>query len=195
MERVRERLEQEFRRRREKNPRYSLRAFAAFLGGDHSTLSQILRERRRIPTRRLRSWGKKLGMTAEEIGVFVAAEHVPEDSASGRQEQLRHWTAEAMAIVRDRTHWHLLRLSSSPEFRADCRWIAAQIGATVDQVNLAVSRLLRLRLLEIAPKGKWKDLLGSGARSEVEFRKRALIRVREMAAGEGVELRRPALNQ
>ncbi|HEY6305853.1 MAG TPA: hypothetical protein VI488_05250 [Candidatus Angelobacter sp.] len=49
----RQRLEQEFKVRREKNARYSLRAFAAPLGTDHSTLSQILRAGRRVPGRQL----------------------------------------------------------------------------------------------------------------------------------------------
>jgi hypothetical protein len=190
----RQRLKLELNARRQKNSRYSLRAFATFLGTDHSTLSQILRDARKIPTRQLRSWGKKFGMTAEEIAVCVAAEHVPDVSATHRQEQLRHWTAEAMAILSDSTHWRILRLSGSPNFIPDCRWIAQRMEVSVDQVNLAISRLLRLRLLEIPPSGKWKDLKGLGQCSEAEFRRRALIRVRQLAAGDGIELRRPPIN-
>jgi hypothetical protein len=51
MRRFRDRLEAEFQARRAKNARYSLRAFARFLHGEHSTLSQILRgSRRRFPS-------------------------------------------------------------------------------------------------------------------------------------------------
>jgi hypothetical protein len=39
-------------------------------------------------------------------------------------------------------------------FRADCRWIAQQIGAEVDDVNMAFSRLLRLGLLEVRSAGR-----------------------------------------
>jgi hypothetical protein len=122
-------------------------------------------------------------MTAEEIAIYVAAL-----STTRRQEQLRHWTA-----VNDRVHWQILRLLHSREFQADCRWIAAETSTSVDRVNLALSRLLRLRLLEIAPAGKWRNLMGRGQSTEAQFKKQALIRVRELAAGGGIQLRRPAI--
>ena len=90
----RDRLEQEFDARRKKNSRYSLRAFATFLGADHSTLSQILKGSRRVPASSIRSWARKLGMSREEAAVFVAAEHVPDAATAARQAQLLHWTAE-----------------------------------------------------------------------------------------------------
>lgn len=55
-----DRLTREFEPRQADNKRYSLRAFSAFLKTDHSTLSQILRGTRRIPTAQLRRWGGKL---------------------------------------------------------------------------------------------------------------------------------------
>jgi hypothetical protein len=132
-------------------------------------------------------------MTAEEIAIYVAALYVSDVSTTRRQEQLRHWTAEAMAIVNDRVHWQILRLLHSREFQADCRWIAAETSTSVDRVNLALSRLLRLRLLEVAPTGKWRNLMGRGQPTEAQFKKRALIRVRELAAGDGIQLGRPAI--
>jgi hypothetical protein len=183
-----QRLVRELEARQQKNSRHSLRAFASFLGTDHSTLSQILRNKRRLATRQVRSWGKKLGMTAEEISVCVAAEHVPSSFATHRQEQLRHWTAEATAIVSDLTHWQILRLASSANFQPDCRWIAERVGVHVDQINVALSRLLRLRLIEIATSGAWKDVAGFGQYSEASFKKHALIRVRQLAAADGIEL-------
>lgn len=178
----RERLDQEFESRRKNNPRYSLRALAAFLDTDHSTLSQILRGTRPIPARSIRSWSRKLGLSQEEASLYIAAEHTPDAQTAERQNQLRHWTAEAMSVVGDPAHWHILRLSRTREFRPDCRWIAEQIGASVDDVNIALSRLLRLRLLQIKESGKWKDLTGMPDLTEKAFRKLALARVRELSA-------------
>ena len=175
----RDKLEQEFEGRRSRNPRYSLRAFAAFLETDHSTLSQILRGSRRVPGRRIRAWGSKLGLSPEETTVYIAAEHVPDSAAARRQTQLRHWTAEALSIVTEPVHWEIVRLSRTPEFRADCRWIARQAGVDVDQVNLALSRLLRLGLLEAREHGAWKDTTGLRSLTERDFRRLALARVRE----------------
>jgi transcriptional regulator with XRE-family HTH domain len=180
--RFRARLEQELAERRAKNSRYSLRAFAAFLGADHSTLSQILRGTRPVPVGRIRAWGKKLEMPAEEIAVYIAAEHAPDPADAGREEQLRHWTAEALQIVANRTHFEIVRLARTTEFRADSRWIARQVGVAVDEVNLAVSRLMRLRLLEASAAGKWMERTGIARLTECDFRKLALGRVREQAA-------------
>jgi transcriptional regulator with XRE-family HTH domain len=167
----RQRVEREFALRRQTNPRYSLRAFASFLECDHSTLSQILRDKRQISTRQLRSWGKKLGMSAEEVAIYVAALHVPDVSITDRQHQLLHWTSEALAIISDRSHWQILNLLASSQFESDSRWIAKQIGTGVDQVNVALARLLRLRLLKLGTSGKWKDLTCLGSHTEAEFKK------------------------
>lgn len=185
-----ERLTREFEARQANNKRYSLRAFAAFLNTDHSTLSQILRGTRRIPTAKLRRWGGKLGMMPEEVAVYVAAQHVPIAEVIDRQEQLRHWTAEGLAIVTDPCHWQIMELTRKRGFRGDCRLIAAQLGVSVDCVNVALARLLRLRLLAIGPGGRWKDLLGPGRQTSASFRKVALVRIRGLAANDGVELRR-----
>jgi transcriptional regulator with XRE-family HTH domain len=163
------RLAHELETRRGKNARYSLRAFAAYLGTDHSTLSQVLRGRRRAPARQIRAWAKKLGLGAEEASVWVAVEHP--DSEADRQ-----WTAEAMGIVTERVHWQILDLCRAPEFRADSRWVAERTGVSTDEVNLALSRLLRLGLLEMNA-GRWKERTGLREFTETEFRKIALTRV------------------
>jgi transcriptional regulator with XRE-family HTH domain len=184
----RERLGEEFDARRQKNARYSLRAFAAFLETDHSTLSQILNGSRRIPVRHVRAWAQKLGMDREEATAYVAAEHIPGAMHAKREKQLRHWTAEAMSIVTERVHWEILRLCRTPGFRYDCRWIASEIGTTVDEVNLALARLLRLRLVEVSAGGEWRDTTNLPELSEKEFRKLALARVRQKAAEVQVKL-------
>src|SRR5882724_10026452 len=181
------RLKTEFQSRRTRNPRYSLRAFAAFLGADHSTLSQVLRGARRATVTQLRAWARKLAITPPEIAVYLAAEQVPDDATAGRHAMLRHWTAEAMAVVRDRAHFEILRLCRADDFRADCRWIAGQAAVSLDEVNVAVARLLRLGLIEMTADGAWRDRTGLTRVSEREFRNLALERVREKAAEDRVK--------
>jgi transcriptional regulator with XRE-family HTH domain len=176
-----ERLCSEFESRQKRNARYSIRAFAAFLRTDHSTLSQILRGARRVPSNRIGAWAKKLGMGAEEINFYVAAESAPDAAAHARHEQLRHWMAEAASIAREPIHFQILELSRRPNFRADCRWIAGQVSVNVDEVNIAFSRLLRLRLIAADRREKWTDLTGIPQLTEREFLGMALARVRESA--------------
>jgi hypothetical protein len=178
----RERLSHEFEVRRAKNGRYSLRAFAMFLGTDHSTLSQILRGRRRVPDFHIHDWAKKLRIDHEEIAYYTAAESVPDSEVTMRQEYVRHWTAEVQMLFSQSVHWKILALSRSPQFRADCRWIAEQAGTSVDEVNLAFSRLLRLGLLEVRTPDRWVDLTGLPQLSESSFRRLALERIRQKAS-------------
>lgn len=159
-----------------------MRAFAGFLGTDHSTLSQILRGRRGAPARHIRLWAKKLGLSAEEAAAWIAAEHLPNAPAQERERHVRHWTAEAMGVMTEPAHWEILRLCRTPAFRADSRWLAERIGVSADEVNLALSRLLRLGLLEMSSQGRWTERTGLEEFTESEFRKVALARVRWKAA-------------
>jgi DNA-binding MarR family transcriptional regulator len=158
-------LARELEARRAKNPRYSLRAFAAYLGTDHSTLSQILRQSRRAPARQIRAWARKLSVDAEEAGVWIAVEH-------GRAD------AEVLGILTERAHWQILELIRAPEFRADSRWLAERIGVPADTVNIALSRLLRLGLLEMRG-NRWIERTGLIEFTEKGFRRLALRRARE----------------
>lgn len=58
-------LRKELRRRREKNPRYSLRAFAKFLGVSDSFLSQVMRGKYLLSRPKLRQVGARLNVDAE----------------------------------------------------------------------------------------------------------------------------------
>lgn len=176
----REYLAGEFEKRRAANRRYSLRRMALELGADHSTLSQILRGTRPVPASKLRSFGKRLGLTPEEIAVFQAAAGVPDADVRYREEQLQHWSAEAQALLSEPHHYELLRHVHEADFRADARAIADRLGVTLDQVNIAAARLARLGLLEMAA-AQWRDSLGLGLGSAAAFRRRALERVRQLA--------------
>jgi len=185
---LRERLVNEFEERKRNNARYSLRAFAAFLGDDHSTVSQVMRGMRRATVGQVRQWSRKLGIPPDEISILIAAEQVADDDSLHRQTMQRHWIAEAEAVVRDGVHFEILRLSRSSEFRADGRWIAAKAGVTVDEVNLALQRLLRLRLIELNAGGAWQDRTGLPELTMAGFRRLALARIREKAAEDRIQL-------
>jgi DNA-binding transcriptional regulator YdaS (Cro superfamily) len=121
-------LQAELDRRRSVNRRYSLRAFARSLATDHSTLSQILRGRRRLTARGVRTLGAALKLSRRELD-----EH----------EALEHEAAILDAVGR-------------PEFRPDSRWLATITGIRVDAVNTTLQRLLRKRRLVMASRDRWR---------------------------------------
>ena len=151
------------------------------LAVDHATLSQILRGERRTPASVLRRAGTRLGLSAEEITAYVAAERLPDSDTLHRQEQLRHWTAEARAILAEPHHHGLLQLLHETDFVADVRVVARRLSVTADEVNLAVARLARLGFLAMLRPTEWRDVHALGLASNAAFRRRALARIRELA--------------
>jgi hypothetical protein len=120
-------LQSELDRRRAANRRYSLRAYARALAIDHSALSQILRGRRRLTARKIRTLGPRLGLHAGVLDEHCANEHE---------------AAVLDAIAR-------------PGFRADSRWIATVSGVPLDDVNIALQRLLRKGVLVMRSRSQW----------------------------------------
>lgn len=158
-------LQTELARRCSGNARYSLRAFALDVGVDHSTLSQLLRERRPLTERTIRLIGRRLKLADEVIEAFVAREKLLGDSASAALVQIRQLTGDAASVVTDPSHYTILELLRLRDFKPDSRWIARAIGLSVDEVNMALSRLLRLGLLEMTGSGRWVDRSGDAAAS------------------------------
>jgi hypothetical protein len=114
-------LREELERRQAANPRYSLRSFARDLSVDHSTLSQILRGKRRLTRRTVRAFGRRLRLAVPQIAELCALEN-----------------EAAVLTVVDR-----------PNFKADSRWVASMVGIPLDEVNVALQRLIRKRMMSM----------------------------------------------
>ena len=125
-------LSAELKKRQQRNPRYSIRAFANSLDTHHSTLTRILRSDRRLTPRSIRTLGTRLKMTPAEI-----SEACREENCS-----------------------LILRTVSDPRFRADSRWIATMTGISIDQVNVALHWLLHERRMVMTSRAAWSA--GSG---------------------------------
>jgi transcriptional regulator with XRE-family HTH domain len=120
-------LQTEFERRRAANSRYSLRSFARVLSVNHSTLSQILRGKRRLTGRNVRALGRRLRLEAPAIAELCALEN-----------------ESAVLSPLDR-----------PNFQADSRWVASMVGIPLDEVNVTLQRLLRKRIVTMAARARW----------------------------------------
>jgi len=116
-------LKREFEQRRARNPRYSLRAFAGALHTDHATLSQIMRGRRTITEAALAQIGAALGLAAVQLQ---------------RARELDEADYAVLDAVR--------------EGIATTGDIASNRALTIDRVNVALHRLLRLRLIDMRGK-------------------------------------------
>jgi len=70
-------------------------------------------------------------------------------------EQLRRLGRDAMILLSDWRHFAVLELTRLDAFKTDSRWIARVLGASVDDVNIVVQRLLRFNLLQMSDAGRW----------------------------------------
>lgn len=150
-------LQEHYESRRARNPRYSLRAFASYLGLDHSTLSQILRGRRTLTDRTIVRIGERLGLSEEIIGSYLSPGRTEKRRVSHIERESRQLALDTFEVISDWHHFALLELTHVKEFKPDSRWIARALGITTDAVNIAISRLTRLRLLAMREDGRWED--------------------------------------
>jgi transcriptional regulator with XRE-family HTH domain len=118
----------ELHRRRAVNRRYSLRSFARDLSLHHSTLSQMLRGRRRLTGRTVRALGPRLRLTPDTVAELCALEN----------------EAAVLSVL------------ARSNFQANSRWVSAMVGIPVDEVNVALQRLLRQRAMTMITPTQWQ---------------------------------------
>lgn len=174
-------LQAELVRRCNRNRQYSLRAFAKFLELDHSTLSQLLRGKRRLTARTIRRCGIRLGLDEDSIAEFVGAEErggSSDDSALG---DVRRLASDTACLLAEWQHYAILELVRLRDFRPDSRWIARVLGLSLDEVNIALQRLLRLGLLTMDESTRWTDRSGNTTASVHGFTQAALRQLIEQS--------------
>lgn len=138
-------LQAELAARCAKNKRYSLRAFAKFLGVDHSTLSQMLRGKRAITPLMAERCGAKLGLDEEKRARLAIAPL--RESPPVREDFIR--------VLTEWEHAAIVELTRLDCFQEDSRWIGRVLGVSADRVNIVLQRLMRLDLLRME-RGGWR---------------------------------------
>ncbi len=153
---LREYLQRELAERCANNPQYSLRGFARLLGVDHSTLSQLLRGKRRLTAGTVQAFCQRLGISSDEAERFVLFEErigheSPDMPSDARVRQ------EVFDTVVEWQHFAILELTRLKCFRPDSRWISRVLDISVDEVNQALALLLHLNLLRMETRATWQD--------------------------------------
>lgn len=138
MEYLRVLLQNELAKRCQRNPRYSLRAFAKSLDTSHTVLSLVLSGKRSI-SKKLREKIK------EELGL-----------AHPEETPVQQITLDAFAIISDWYHYAILSLLEISESTLDPKWISQRLGITALEAKLAIERLKRLELIELK-NNRWRQ--------------------------------------
>jgi len=174
-------LQAELGRRCARNPQYSLRAFAKYLAIDHATISQLLRGKRPLTARTIARLGIRLGLDRPAIDRYVAHEACWGTAATtaASLSEVQQLASDTATVISDWYHYAILELTRLHNFKPDTRWIARVLGITADEVNLALTRLTRLGLLEMADRTRWIDKSGDTTTSLAEFSRMAVQHLSE----------------
>jgi uncharacterized protein (TIGR02147 family) len=153
-------LEEEFARRCERNPRYSLRAFARALGVSDGALSEIFHGKRIPRPSTLQRIFMKLALTPEDQRRFTASIGDIQRSrglqrispvfrfAPEQVPAVRDWSLEMFRVISDWYHLAIVELTYVEGFRPEPAWIAGQLGISIPETRQAIRRLLELGILE-----------------------------------------------
>lgn len=156
-----------------------MRALALDLDVDHATLSQLLRNKRRMTAETIRRLGGRLGLPVERLDAFVEGELRAEAAGSDESSEIQSLATDAAHVVSDVLHFALLELVRLREFQADVRWIARVLDVSVDEVQVALQRLVHLGLLEMEAPDRWVDRSGHAASNVDELAQVAVERLYE----------------
>ncbi len=166
----RETLKKTFIERKTKNSVYSLRAFARDLKISPAFLSQVLNGRRSLGPEKSIELCKRLNLTKNQTNAFIAQVRLsrladPERRAdllkeisrlSQKPSSFANLELDKFLIISDWYHFSILELTTVQDFIGTPEWIAERLGISKYAAELALSRLLRLKLLEKTASGKLK---------------------------------------
>jgi len=157
-------LKRELEQRMNRNPRYSLRAFAKDLQVAPALMSDILNGKRGLSRASATLLAKKLGLTPTETSVFcdlVESKHarsktqrhqatlrLREQASQGIVLKFLTLDQEKFNVLSDWYHLAILELMKTPTFKNDPKWIANRLALAPHQVTSAFERMESLGLIQ-----------------------------------------------
>lgn len=143
-------INSEFERRKNINPRYSLRAYAKSLNLDVSVLSRILANKSPISPKILTKLAVPLAITPEEFNKIEdeilqnkkSRRAIPPENLAIQQLQ-----AEEFKIIQDWYNYVILELTNLKDFEPSADWISKKLSISESDAQLALERLVKLNLL------------------------------------------------
>lgn len=140
-------LENEFIRRKSKNPSFSKRRFANQLGLSSGALTELMNGKRPLTPKTVLGLSEKLGLP------LVAAPVVRRKS--------RVLSLDLYEYISGIEHYLLLNLPRLKNFKPQEDWIVKKIGSAPDSVRKALARLEKLGLIRKTASFSWTRLAAS----------------------------------
>jgi uncharacterized protein (TIGR02147 family) len=147
----------EFSRRLQKNPSYSQRAFAKFLGVSHTLLSLVLNGHRPPSDALLATIAERLEFGPKKAQMFLGQEVAKGSEAGSVAGETLKLSLDQFALVSEWQHFAILSLLEVPDSDFDAKFIAARLGISVMLAKISMDRLTTSGLVAKGRNGKWRQ--------------------------------------
>ncbi len=156
-------LQEELLDRCKKNPRYSLRSFAHSLKVGSSDLSKIIHGKRGLSDEMIVRLATRLDLDPKAIEEFRVAARDQGKKRQGAKAAsgYANLSLDAFRVISDWYPLAILEMTKVEGFDPSPKVIARRLGLTVNEVTIAIERLVRLGMLEVGEDGRMTDLAGS----------------------------------
>lgn len=153
-------LVEEFKRRSDRNPNYSLRAYSRDLGLAPSTLSEILKGRYGLSRFKSLAVAKRMNLSPQEAEHFadlfqarrVKGSQQSRDARarirSRKQNMASNLTMDAFLVVSDWYHFAILELIETDKKSQEPKYLGGRLGIDTILVDEALRRMIDLNILE-----------------------------------------------
>ena len=150
-------LQQELSRRIQKNPKYSLRAFAKSLGLSHALLSLVISGKKDLSKKSATKIASELGMHPSRLMPKPSLPQVDSKNRADEGRELLEMQLDTFAIISDWHHYAILSLLELPKAKFEAKWICKRLGISEMEAKLSMERLKRLNLIG-QKGGRWRQV-------------------------------------
>ncbi len=147
MEHFRIYLEQEYLKRVNKNPKYSLRAFANHLQINHASLSSILNGKRKITNASIKKLSVPLGLSPKQIQYFINTDTAK--TSNLKNEEYPILQEEVFNLMSEWYFDAILELSLIKNVQLNPANISKILGINKAQAKYALDILCKFELLQL----------------------------------------------
>jgi plasmid maintenance system antidote protein VapI len=152
-------LQAELKRRSQRGHSYSMRAFARSLSIDQALLSRLIKGERRITPKMIVRLGQALNLSGEQLKKTLQHQAI---SISARSSGYKPLLDEDFEILSEWLHFAILELIQTVDFQSQSHWVAKRLRVTINEVNMAVERLVKRGLMTIDENGIWNATSPAG---------------------------------
>lgn len=152
----------DYSQRRQRNPRFSKRSYAFYLGLSNGRLTEILSGKSPITEKRAKAIVGKLNLDDGEKTLFLRfVENENQSRHDGRKRvsysMAKRLQLDEFAVVSDWEYFALMALIETAVFRSDVDWISRKLGITQQRCQEVLNRLVELDYIQTNEVGSYKN--------------------------------------